>query len=153
MRGQRKSGSEINRTFAGFVIPSFNSTPLRSLSKSVSSGIPSTCTKYVFSVLNLGSAKRCCTSPLFVKISNPSLSRSNRPAAYTLGMVIKSFNVARPFSSVNCVSTSKGLLNKITIVCSNVSGFALGLNERVGFTVRLVVNEREEKDFDILFIQ
>ena len=54
---------------------------------------------------------------------------------------------------MNCVSTSKGLLNKITIVCSNVSGFALGLNERVGFTVRLVVNEREEKDFDILFIQ
>ena len=103
--------------------------------------MPSTCTKYVFSVLNLGSAKRCCTSPLFVKISSPSLSRSNRPAAYTLGMVIKSFNVARPLSSVNCVSTSNGLLNKTTIVCSNVSGFAFGLNERVGFAVRLVVNE------------
>ena len=115
--------------------------------------MPSTCTKYVFSVLNLGSAKRCCTSPLFVKISNPSLSRSNRPAAYTLGMAIKSFNVARPFSSVNCVSTSKGLLNKTTMVCSNVIGFAFGLNERVGFAVRLVVNEREGKDFDILFIQ
>jgi hypothetical protein len=42
---------------------------------------------------------------------------------------------------VNCVSTSKGLLNKTTIVCSNVSGFALGLNERVDFAVRLVVNE------------
>ena len=33
------------------------------------------------------------------------------------------------------------------IVCSNVSGFAFGLNERVGFAVRLVVNEREGKDF------
>ena len=68
-------------------------------------------------------------------------------------MVIKSFNVDLPFSSVNCVSTSKGLLNKITIVCSNVSGFAFGLNERGDFTVRLVVNEQEGKDFDILFIQ
>ena len=67
-------------------------------------------------------------------------------------MVIKSFNVARPFSSVNCVSTSKGLLNKTTMDCSNVSGLALGF-ERVGFAVRLVVNEREGKGFDILFIQ
>lgn len=68
-------------------------------------------------------------------------------------MAIKSFYVARPFSSVNCVSTSNGLLNKTTVVCSSVSGFTLGLNERVGFAVRLVVNERDGKDFDILFIQ
>ena len=40
------------------------------------------------------------------------------------------------------------------MVCSNVvSGFAFGLNERVGFAVRLVVNEQEGKDFGILFIQ
>ena len=69
-------------------------------------------------------------------------------------MAIKSFNVALPFSSVNCVSTSKGLLNKTIMVCSHVvSGFAFGLNERVGFAVRLVVNEQEGKDFGILFIQ
>ena len=67
--------------------------------------------------------------------------------------LIKSFNVARPFSSVNCVSTSNGLLNKTIMVCSNVSGLALGLNERVGFAVRLVANAREGKGFDILFIQ
>ena len=39
------------------------------------------------------------------------------------------------------------------MVCSNVSGLALGLNERGDFAVRLVVNAREKKGFDILFIQ
>ena len=68
-------------TRAGRLNPSLSWMPCRNALSARSLGIPSTWTQYRRQWPHRGSVSRCCSRPLEVSSSSPSLSASRRPAA------------------------------------------------------------------------